>query len=246
MAEPIIQVANVFKSFKVSDQLVPVLHDINVEIKDGDFTIIYGPSGCGKSTLLHILLGLEPPTSGQVSIFGIDVYQADENNLSNLRRNHIGMIYQQPNWIKSLNVLENVGFPLLLVGNNQQVANERAFKLLDKVGMRDWAYYAPTELSGGQQQRIALARALITNPMMIIADEPTGNLDYKSGQEMMEFMVQLNKQHHKTIVMVTHDLQYLKQAKSAVEMLDGRIVQFYANVKKSKAYETITKKQLAT
>lgn len=242
---PLIQAQNVFKSFRVSDQSVEVLQDINLEVKDGDFMIIYGPSGCGKSTLLHILLGLEPPTMGQVSILGLDIYQADENALSNLRRNHIGMVYQQSNWIKALTVIENVGFPLLLVGNNPDVAATKAMRMLEQVGMQDWAYYTPTELSGGQQQRVAMARALIINPMIIIADEPTGNLDYQSGQEMMEFMVKLNTEKKKTIIMVTHDLQYLKSAKSAVEMLDGRIVEFYPNVKRSKAYEKIYERRLA-
>lgn len=228
MNEPIIQVKNISKSFHVGASDVPVLIDINFEITMNDFMIIFGPSGCGKSTLLHTILGLEEPSSGTIIILGQNQYDGiTEDQRSQFRKKHIGMIYQQPNWIRSLTVLENVAFPLSLLGIEKEQRTTSAFSMLEKVNMVDWASYLPTELSSGQQQKVALARALITDPEIIIADEPTGNLDFESGQELMQILTKLNVEQNKTIVMVTHDLEYLKYAKNTVKMIDGKIVNEY-------------------
>jgi ABC-type lipoprotein export system ATPase subunit len=231
MSEPIIQVKNIFKSFHVGTQDVSVLKDITFDVKKGDFLIIYGPSGCGKSTLLHTILGLEGPTKGSIIFLGKDLYKEAsgalklEDDQTEFRKNHIGMVYQQSNWIKSLNVLENVSFPLSLLGIDKLRRDEMSKEALKTMGMLGWANYTPTELSSGQQQKVALARALVTNPDVIIADEPTGNLDFESGQELMSLLTELSNKHEKTIVMVTHDLEYLKFAKNTVRIFNGQVAE---------------------
>lgn len=227
--QDLISLTGIKKSFQVGEQTIPILHGITMKVNYGDFMIIVGPSGCGKSTLLHIILGLEVPSEGEIIFLGENIYQnTQEDYRSNFRKKHIGMIYQQANWIKSMNVLENVAFPLLLLGLDKETAMEKALSFLKQVKMENWANYTPTELSGGQQQRIALARSLINNPEIIIADEPTGNLDFQSGQEVMQLLHSLNQQG-KTIIMVTHDLEYLKYAKSAVQIFDGAIQKSYTD-----------------
>ena len=228
MSEAVIQTKNLHKSFHVGTDDVPVLKDINFEVTASDFMIIFGPSGCGKSTLLHTILGLEEPSSGTIIILGQNLYDGfTEDQRSKFRKKHIGMIYQQPNWIRSLTVLENVAFPLSLLGIEKEQRTISVFSMLEKVNMVDRASYIPSELSSGQQQKVALARALITNPEIIIADEPTGNLDFESGQELMQILTKLNVEQGKTIVMVTHDLEYLKYAKNTVKMIDGKVVNEY-------------------
>jgi putative ABC transport system ATP-binding protein len=219
---------SVKKDFHVGTQEVNVLSNISLTISEGEFAVIFGPSGCGKSTLLHILLGLEPPSFGIVKFGAQDLYRhLDEDGRSVLRKKNIGMVYQQPNWIKSLSVIDNVAFPLVLNGITQEEARKIALQKIQELGMADWAEYRPGELSSGQQQKIALARGMSTNPQLIIADEPTGNLDYKSGVELMDLLQGLNKQG-KTIIMVTHDLDYLSYASVAIEMFDGHIVHSYS------------------
>lgn len=224
----IIEVTGVTKTFTIGAQEIHVLKGVEFAIQTGEFTIILGPSGCGKSTLLHIILGLETPTTGSIVFLGENIYaNTDEDYRSNFRKKHIGMIYQQPNWIKSMNVVENVAFPLMLLGMEKNQAVDRSLELLQQVNLADWAKYRPTELSGGQQQRIALARCLANNPEIIIADEPTGNLDYQAGQDVMQLLSDLNTQHGKTVIMVTHDLEYLKFARKAIRMLDGLVTNIY-------------------
>lgn len=218
------RIKNLNKSFKVGEQKVEVLKGIDLEIDQDDFMVIFGPSGCGKSTLLHSFLGLEHPDSGSIEVLGLDIYKdLDEDGRSEFRKENFGMVYQQANWIKSLSVVENVAFPMMLTGSAKKHAIWQATDILERVEMADWANYNPNELSSGQQQRVALARALMNNPTIIIADEPTGNLDYESGLSLMNLLTELNKKHKKTIVMVTHDLEYLVYAKTAIKMLDGRI-----------------------
>ncbi len=224
----LVEVKEITKTFVVGGQEIPVLRGITFSIEQGDFCILVGPSGCGKSTLLHTILGLEQPTSGEVIFLGENIYHnTDEDYRSNFRKKHIGMIYQQPNWIKSMNVVENVAFPLILLGMEKDQASKRALDLLTEVNLADWANYMPTELSGGQQQRIALARGLANNPEIIIADEPTGNLDFQAGQNVMQLLSDLNVKQGKTVIMVTHDLEYLRYARKAVRLLDGRVLQIY-------------------
>ena len=244
MSNIVIQVQHVSKSFHVGMQDVPVLKDVSFEIKPLDFLIIFGPSGCGKSTLLHTILGLEEPTKGSVYFLGKNLYDGvTEDERSYFRKQHAGMVYQQPNWIKSLTVVENVAFPLLLLGQEKYKNLEKAKEMLKAVEMLEWANYIPTELSSGQQQRVALARALITNPEVLIADEPTGNLDYESGQELMQLLTTLNKTKNNTIVMVTHDLEYLSFAKTAVRMFNGEVVGVYEEKDKDRLMTEIKSKR---
>jgi len=219
----IIDIRGITKVFRAKTQDVQVLKKINLEIKEGDFSIIFGPSGCGKSTLLHIILGLEPPTTGTVHFFGMNFYAYTEDERSEFRKNNIGMVYQQPNWIKSLTVLENVAFATSLLGLDKQKAKEKARGALKMVGMVGWADYLPTELSSGQQQKVSLARALVTDPKVIIADEPTGNLDYQSGVELMQLFKSLENQG-KTIIMVTHNVENVDFATSVIQMFDGEVI----------------------
>lgn len=221
----IIQTENLNKTFEVKSSKIPVVKNVTMSIWDGEFVMVTGPSGCGKSTLLHILLGLELPTSGKVFFFGQDLYSHfNEDDRTELRKKKVGMIYQQSNWINSLTVLENVMFALRINGIEDQFARKKSQELLETVGMLDWQDFRPTELSSGQQQKIALARAIITDPQLIIADEPTGNLDFKSGEELMRLLKKLNDSG-KTIVMVTHDLEYLSFATRSLIMFDGKIIE---------------------
>lgn len=235
LSNSILKVENISKSFRVGGVDIPVLKNISFEIKSGEFVIIFGPSGCGKSTLLHALLGLEGPNSGLITFLGEDLYGlTTEDDRSQFRKIHIGMVYQQPNWIKALNVIDNLVFPQLLLGKTREQGLIKATELLETVGMLEWAHYIPSELSGGQQQRIALVRALVTDPEIIIADEPTGNLDFISGQKLMKLLQDMNTKQNKTIIMVTHDLEYLNYAKIAISIFDGEIVDIYDEKNKNK------------
>lgn len=243
MNDSIISVKDVSKSFHVRSQDVPVLTNISFEIKPKDFLIIFGPSGCGKSTLLHTILGLEEPTNGNISFLGKNLYEdLTEDERSDFRKQHIGMVYQQSNWIRCLNTLENVAFPLTLLGKERTVSLIKAGQMLRLVKMDRWVNYFPMELSSGQQQKVSLSRALVTDPEIIIADEPTGNLDYESAQELMEMLALLNKQG-KTILMVTHDLNYLKFARRAIRMFNGRIVGIYEENQKRNLLKSIKEKR---
>ena len=220
-----IEVKNLYKSFPVKDGIVDVLKNVSVTIEDGTFTMLFGPSGCGKSTLLHIMLGLEAPTKGTVLMQGKDYYSMNDDQRSLFRREHVGIIYQQPLWISALDVIGNVAFPMNLQGSDLAAADRRAKEALETVGMAHWANYHPTELSSGQQQKVSLARAVALDPEIIVADEPTGNLDTVSGQDLIALFVKLSREMKKTIVMVTHDLEYLRYADTVVHVLDGEIVE---------------------
>lgn len=232
MTDTIIKVNNVVKSFHVGVQDVEVLRGISFTVKQGDFLVIFGPSGCGKSTLLHTVLGLEVPDAGEVVFFDQNLYEnTTEDDRSEFRKRHMGIIYQQPNWIKSLTVIENIAFPLSLLGTSKSEAIQKSAQILQSLELSNWVNYQPTELSSGQQQKVALARGMVINPEVLVADEPTGNLDYESGQDLMEMLLKLNKEG-KTIIMVTHDLEYLAFAKSAIQMFDGKIVKVYEGKEK--------------
>ncbi len=220
----IISAQEVHKSFRVGDQDIDVVKGISVDLYEGEFFIIFGPSGSGKSTLLHMLLGLERPTTGSINFLGRDMYEMNEDARSDFRKQHIGTVYQQPNWIRSIPVIDNVAIPLLLMGRNRKEALEIAREKLALFGMADWADYFPTELSAGQQQRVSLSRALVTDPDLIIADEPTGNLDYESGQHLIMTLSELANSG-RTIAMVTHDLEHIGQSDRAVRLRDGVIEQ---------------------
>ncbi len=224
MAKILIQITNVFKNFDLGGTKIEVLKDINVNFNERDFMIIFGPSGCGKSTLLHTMLGLEAPTSGKVLVENKDFYQTEEDERAFYRRYNIGIIYQQPLWISALNVYKNLLFPLKLQGFTDEQAKERIQQALKTVGMLDYIDHRPSELSSGQQQKISLARTLTIQPKIIIADEPTGNLDSVSGRELIKTFLDLN-QKGMSIIMVTHDLGYLKYASHLVHIIDGKVVE---------------------
>lgn len=243
MSSVVVDIKNIEKSFNTGLVEVKVLKGINAQIEKGTFNVIFGPSGCGKSTLLHIMLGLESPTSGTILFLGENLYNnTDEDCRSDFRKKHIGMVYQQSNWIKSLTVIENVAFPMLVRGIGRYLSLVKASEVLKIVDMGNWENNIPTELSAGQQQKVALARALVTDPEVIIADEPTGNLDFESGQELMSLMKEMNKRG-KTIIMVTHDLEYLTFATNAIEMLDGKVIKTYSNNNHSDLNKKIVSKR---
>jgi len=219
----IIQVKELRKIYDMDDDVqVTALDGINLEIEEGSFVAAMGPSGSGKSTLMHIVGGLDRPTSGSVGVGKYDVTSLDEQQLAVYRRQMIGFIFQSFNLIATMTALENVALPLRLCGIPREKRLERAYYLLEKVGLKDRIYHKPTQLSGGQQQRIAVARALANNPPVILADEPTGNLDTKSGENIMEMLEELNHQG-RTIMIVTHDPRMAKYTSQVIKMLDGHI-----------------------
>jgi len=221
--ETILELNGVYKSFNIGNNELEIIKGVSFKVKKGDFIIIFGPSGCGKSTILNILLGLEPPTKGKVEFLNKDLYKMSEDERAQLRKQEVGTIYQQSNWVKSLTVMENVAFPLMLQGFDEEKRNELSKETLSLVEMAQAVNQVPTELSAGQQQRVSLARALITKPSLLVADEPTGNLDSKASQEIMNLFKDFN-QRGDTVVMVTHDLEYLKYASRAIQIADGEIV----------------------
>ncbi len=229
----LLQIQDMRKSFPIGDGTVEILKGINITVNKGEFGIIFGPSGCGKSTLLHCLLGLENPTSGKVLMEGANIYEMTEDQRSIYRRHKVSIIYQQPLWISALNVIENVMFPLHLLDYAEVDIEKKAHEVLTHVGMEKWAHYVPTTLSSGQQQKISLARALMLDPLMIVADEPTGNLDTVSGQELLQTFMGLIDLG-KTVVMVTHDLEYLKYGTKIFHMVDGEVVETYEPKNKNK------------
>ncbi len=221
----LIEFKNVEKSFEVEERQVPVLHDINLAIKPNSFVIVYGPSGSGKSTLLNIMMGLEPPTRGSVRIDGQEIYNESARSRALYRSKNLGAIYQSMYWIKSLSVIQNVALPLMLAGQTRAQAQATAMQKLKLVGMDKFSRYAPSLLSGGQQQRVAMARALVSEPSILVADEPTGNLDSKTGDEAMRLLHNYHKSSGCTIILVTHNLEYLSMSKERYYMQDGRLKQ---------------------
>lgn len=215
------------KSFYVGlPNEVEILKGINIEIEKGDFVIIFGPSGCGKSTLLHTLLGLEPPTAGDINLEGQSFYAMSADERANYRRHKVGIIYQQPLWISSLDIKGNITFTLKLLNLDDAKIDSKVTEVLSMVGLEDWKDYHPKELSSGQQQKVSLARALAVDPIIIVADEPTGNLDTISGKQLIDKFNEFN-QKGITIIMVTHDLEYLKFANKVIHMIDGMVVEQY-------------------
>ncbi len=201
------------------------LVDISLTIKDGEMVGIMGPSGCGKSTLMHIIGLLDRPTSGEIMIHDKPTEKINDDQLSRLRSQTVGFVFQQFNLINKLTVLENVLLPTVYsqLGFDQN-QKEKAVKLLDRFGIADKAHSYPNKISGGQQQRAAIARALIMDPTLILADEPTGNLDSASGKEILDLLVELNTEEKRTIAIVTHDPQVAKQTGRIIKMKDGQIV----------------------
>lgn len=221
--DKVVKVRQLHKEFQLGASKVPVLKGIDLDILRGDFAILMGPSGCGKSTLLHTVYGLEPPTSGEVLVEDESIWKHTKNWRSFYRNQYIGFIPQQAFWIKSLSVIENVALPGFIGGRGYKESISRAFRTLQIVGMEEWAHYRPFDLSGGQQQKVAFARSLLLNPKFIIADEPTGNLDQKSGTQLMDLIKSFNKKYGITVLMVTHNPEQLSYANKVVRMLDGQV-----------------------
>lgn len=214
---------NIIKDFKIGDTVTRVLKGISLQITKGEFVSIMGPSGSGKSTLLYILGGLDSPTNGSVLMGGNDISQYNDEKKSVMRRRSIGFIFQFYNLIPNLNVEENILLPVLLDGKSAKDYRKQLHNILEIVGLTDRRKHTPRELSGGQQQRVAIARALINSPDIIFADEPTGNLDSKTGTEIMELLKEINRESDKTIIMVTHSADAAAYGNRIVSVRDGVI-----------------------
>jgi putative ABC transport system ATP-binding protein len=220
---PFIQIRDLHKTFVMGKQKVYALAGINLDIHQGSFTVIMGPSGSGKSTLLYLLGGLDRVTSGQIHVDNLALETMDENDLGIFRRKKVGFIFQSFNLISSMTAFQNVTFPMRFAGVSGAEREKRAARLLSVVGLANRSHHRPTELSGGQQQRVAVARALVNNPPLILADEPTGNLDTTSGYSIMKLLSQLNKEG-RTVVVVTHDIRMRQFASEMLYLLDGLVV----------------------
>ncbi|AKN31647.1 macrolide ABC transporter ATP-binding protein [Clostridium carboxidivorans P7] len=212
------------KEFKMGKESLMILKDISIKINVGDFVSIMGPSGSGKSTLMYILGGLDKPSTGKVLMNGEDISKFNDDKKSVMRRRNIGFVFQFYNLIPNLNVEENILLPVLLDGNKPKDYKKELDNILEIVGLTERRKHTPKELSGGQQQRVAIARALINNPEIIFADEPTGNLDSKTGTEIMELLRKINRENKKTIIMVTHSMETAEYGNRVVNIKDGGIV----------------------
>lgn len=218
----ILKVENLSKTYGKDSTLVKAIDDVSFTVEKGEFVAIVGPSGSGKSTLLHILGGVDRPSSGHVYVEGTDVFSLNENNLAIFRRRQVGLIYQFYNLIPILNVKENISLPVLLDGKeaDEKYLNE----LIETLGLQDRVNHLPNELSGGQQQRVSIGRSLIYHPSLLLADEPTGNLDSKSSTEIMELLKISNKRYGQTIIMITHDEDLALFANRIITVEDGKII----------------------
>ncbi|MCA9937030.1 MAG: ABC transporter ATP-binding protein [Anaerolineales bacterium] len=224
METPVITVQSLSKQFRTAAQTVYAVRDVTFAIQRGEFVGIVGPSGSGKSTLLGLLGGLDTPSSGAVQLDGVDISHMRERELTRVRNQKIGFVFQFFNLIPALTALENVALPLHFAHTRQFQPEKRALELLNLLGLRDRAHHRPAELSGGQQQRVAIARAIANNPPLILADEPTGNLNVEAGRLVLETLKQIREQSQTTIVVVTHDSYVAEQADRVLNLIDGRLV----------------------
>lgn len=218
----ILRVENLTKIYGKGDTAVTALNNLSFSVDKGEFVAVIGPSGSGKSTLLHIIGGVDTPTSGKVYIDGTDIYRLNQSKLAIFRRRQIGLIYQFYNLIPVLNVEENITLPLLLDGRKED--KNRLQELLVTLGLEDRIDHLPNQLSGGQQQRVSIGRALINNPALVLADEPTGNLDSKNSEEIISLLKLYNKKYNQTLIIITHDERIALQADRIISIQDGMIV----------------------
>ena len=223
-AAPLIRIRGLAKSYRRGGQEIPVLLDIDLDVAAGEFVALMGPSGSGKSTLLNLIAGIDHPGAGTIEIAGVDIATLGEGALADWRAAHIGFIFQFYNLIPVLSAFENVELPLLLTALTARQRRERVAQVLELVGLSDRADHRPSELSGGQQQRVAIARALVGDPTLIVADEPTGDLDRATGEEVLSLLEQLVAELGKTIVMVTHDPKAAARAGRLVHLEKGVLV----------------------
>jgi putative ABC transport system ATP-binding protein len=221
--QTILVAKDVNKTYRMGKVLVPALRGVSLEVAEGEFVAIFGPSGSGKSTLLHILGGLDRPDKGEVFIDGINLSALSDNELADVRLRKIGFVFQFFNLLPRLTALQNVELPLALADLPEEEAVRRAEEMLRLVGLEDRISHRPSELSGGEQQRVAIARALINNPKIVLADEPTGNLDTTTGLEIVRLMQRLNKEKRQTFVVVTHDPGVAEASHRILYLKDGRI-----------------------
>ncbi|HWQ79289.1 MAG TPA: ABC transporter ATP-binding protein [Anaerovoracaceae bacterium] len=220
----ILNMKEIVKEYQMGDEISTVLKGINLSVKSGEFLAVLGPSGSGKSTLMNIIGCLDVPTSGEYYLSRIKIADQEEKTLAHIRKKEIGFIFQSFYLLSRQTAIKNVELPLIYSGVDKKSRYEIAADMLKKVGLEEKLHHLPRQLSGGQQQRVAIARALINNPTILLADEPTGALDQKTGHQVMELFQQLN-QEGRTIIMITHDVDLAKQAKRVVRILDGNIVE---------------------
>lgn len=218
----ILKIENLKKVYGSGETKVKALDDISFQVEEGEFIAIIGPSGSGKSTLLHSIAGLEKPTSGKVYFYDKDIYKMNKKELTILRRQKIGIIYQFYNLIPTLNVEENITLPIEL--DRKKIDTKKLDEIIKFLGLEKRKKHLPNELSGGQQQKVAIGRALMINPTIILADEPTGNLDSKSSEEIMQVLKKANKDYKQTIIMITHNLEIAKMADRIIKIEDGKII----------------------
>jgi putative ABC transport system ATP-binding protein len=221
---PIIQVENVTKSYRRDSFEIPVLKNTSLEIQDGDFIALMGPSGSGKTTLLNLIAGIDKPNKGKIIIGGTDIASLSESALAKWRSNNVGFVFQFYNLLPVLNAFENVELPLLLTSLSKAERRKRVEIALNAVGLGDRIHHYPKQLSGGQEQRVAIARAFVTDPVIIVADEPTGDLDKQSADEILLLLERLNKEFKKTIVMVTHDPRAAEKAHTIRHLDKGELI----------------------
>lgn len=219
--QSIVVIRNLSKSYRRGSQDIPVLRDLSIEVDEGEFLSLMGPSGSGKTTLLNLIAGIDNPDSGILEVGGVNISKLDEAQLSKWRSTHVGFIFQFYNLIPVLNALENVQLPLLLTSLTRTERKEHAQSALQAVGLDDRMDHYPSQLSGGQQQRVAIARAIVTDPLILVADEPTGDLDKKSATEVLDLLEQLNESFQKTIIMVTHDPRAAQRSKRILYLDKG-------------------------
>lgn len=220
-----IKLENVARVYQMGKTLVPALRGLNLEIADGEFVAIMGPSGSGKSTLMHLIGALDVPTQGRILLNGVDIVQQNGNQLAELRGKKVGFVFQTFNLVPTLSALKNVELPMIFQRVPRRERYERARRLLEQVGLGDRLHHKPSELSGGECQRVAIARALANDPQILLADEPTGNLDAESGEQIMRILKHLNEEKKMTIIVVTHNPEVARYAHRVIRMRYGQIEQ---------------------
>jgi putative ABC transport system ATP-binding protein len=221
---PVVEIAHLYKSYRRGSQVLSVLQDISLNIQAGEFLALMGPSGSGKTTLLNLIAGLDRPDSGRLTVHGIELMGLTEAQLADWRASHVGFVFQFYHLIPVLTAFENVELPLLLTKLSRRERREHVNLVLELVGLSDRLGHYPGQLSGGQQQRVAIARALVTDPTLIAADEPTGDLDRESAQEVLGLLTQLNQKFHKTIIIVTHDPEAASHASHIRKLIKGQLL----------------------